>query len=523
MVKSNDYIDPDVTFQHLIDGFVKMQKHPTEDLWLFNYTSKAQYESIWDDVTSRCRGLITDHHNIVARPFAKFFNWGELDRDMLPRGPIRVQDKVDGSLGILYQKPSTLELAIATRGSFTSEQALHATEVLRTRYEDFLPFNGVTYLFEILLPWNRIVVDYFGAPNAYVSQRPAQDDRGKHVHKAERMEIVPGLSDCKFSSGSSETQRDPRCQNQSVGEGESGKGESREARSVDADTGSRTGREEGSTLRGLQENVSTGCDGLRSRSGSEVVQRSAGENTKSPGRGDREVRTGVRKLSSGSHQKSSVDGELVLLDIIDNETGHSYIDQFVFRDTWPGPVVERFEYPSIEDVLTAPERPGKEGFVITYENGFRVKVKQEEYVRLHRLLTGVSSKTIWEILSTGGDFMELLDRVPDEYYLWVQETRSALLNRHAEIKQLVELAYKETSVQIPNYDQMVNDKDTEDIVFVELDDRERKKRFAALVKDHPLKGLLFFRYDNKDYDNAIWRMIKPTYSKPFWNQNEDDL
>lgn len=51
-------------------------------------------------------------------------------------------------------------MAIATRGSFTSEQAGHATAVLHTCYPRFEPPEGLTVLFEIVYPGNRIIVDY---------------------------------------------------------------------------------------------------------------------------------------------------------------------------------------------------------------------------------------------------------------------------------------------------------------------------------------------------------------------------
>src|SRR5439155_17561955 len=51
---------------------------------------------------------------------------------------------VHNSLGILYPTPEGH--AIATRGSFASEQALHATEVLREKYAAFEPPAGHTVL-----------------------------------------------------------------------------------------------------------------------------------------------------------------------------------------------------------------------------------------------------------------------------------------------------------------------------------------------------------------------------------------
>jgi len=142
-------------------GYVRKTVHPDGRLELFNYTDKCTYEGVWNETTRQCRGLILDLAGaVVALPFAKFFNWGEghapeLDLD----APVTVTDKLDGSLGILYQAHPR-EWAIATRGSFTSDQAIHATEVLRARYAHWGPPEGTTCLFEIIYPENRIVVDY---------------------------------------------------------------------------------------------------------------------------------------------------------------------------------------------------------------------------------------------------------------------------------------------------------------------------------------------------------------------------
>lgn len=142
-------------------GLVRRFAHPSGKLFGFNYTEQCTYEGAWDDVTRQCRGLIIDlEGNIVARPFAKFFNFGEphapdLDLDALAV----VTDKMDGSLGIIYPDPEG-GYAVATRGSFTSDQALHATEILRTRYAEWEPPPGATTMVEIIYPSNRIVVDY---------------------------------------------------------------------------------------------------------------------------------------------------------------------------------------------------------------------------------------------------------------------------------------------------------------------------------------------------------------------------
>lgn len=145
----------------LEQGYVYKNKHPHADLFIFNYTAMAQYDRVWNDVTLQCRGLILDaEYNIVARPFPKFFNLSEHDPSEIPNLPFKVYDKLDGSLGILYFLNG--EPKMATRGSFDSIQAHKANEILYKKYASiFSQLNQEhTYLFEIIYPENRIVVNY---------------------------------------------------------------------------------------------------------------------------------------------------------------------------------------------------------------------------------------------------------------------------------------------------------------------------------------------------------------------------
>lgn len=142
-------------------GSIKVVQY--DDLLLFNYTALCPYERRWNAVERVSRGLIIDlSGNIIARPFPKFFNIGEMEETKfknLPETAFEVSDKMDGSLGILYWYGD--EPRIATRGSFTSEQAVWATAFLQEECYDLRDLRrGFTYLFEIIYPENRIVVNY---------------------------------------------------------------------------------------------------------------------------------------------------------------------------------------------------------------------------------------------------------------------------------------------------------------------------------------------------------------------------
>ena len=141
-------------------GYVSVRDHLEYPLRIYNYTDKAQYDQVWNSVTTNCRGLIVDYDgNIVARGFPKFFNYGQPGAAEIDlRDYVEVTDKMDGSLGIMYQTPGGY--AIATRGSFHSDQASHATLLFNLLYGDFEVEPGWTPLFEIIYPDNRIVLDY---------------------------------------------------------------------------------------------------------------------------------------------------------------------------------------------------------------------------------------------------------------------------------------------------------------------------------------------------------------------------
>jgi RNA ligase len=149
-------------------GNITLREHPAnQDFLIANYTPKAAYDGCWTPVTLTSRGLIFNKRTgeVLARPFPKFFNYGQAGAPEIPLSQeVTAANKFDGSLGIAYYDPDG-ELAVATRGSFQSEQAYHATAVLRRAVPDLAWIKaelnrGWTPLFEIIYPQNRIVLDY---------------------------------------------------------------------------------------------------------------------------------------------------------------------------------------------------------------------------------------------------------------------------------------------------------------------------------------------------------------------------
>jgi RNA ligase len=334
------------------DGLLLKQTHPMYDLTIWNYSPKVQYEKLWDNITIQCRGLVTNSKgDIIARPFKKFFNYEEHKPEDIPNEEYVVYEKLDGSLGILFNYEN--EWILATRGSFTSPQAIKGKEILNKHDISSLRKDN-TYLFEIIYPENRIVVDY---------------------GDQEKLVVIGGIH-------------------------------------------TKTGDEiPDSSLFWLQD------------AGFEIVTtyKTWGE-------------------------------------------GYDLLKEEISKD--------------------------REGYVIRFKSGFRMKIKGEEYKRLHKILTNISNRDIWEYLKENKPFDELIDKVPDEFYEWVKKTADDLVEKYYEIekKSLIDFAKIRKNINI-----------------------EDRKSFAleALKCDNP--SILFSMLDKKYYGDIIWKLIYPTYSKPFKN------
>jgi T4 RnlA family RNA ligase len=334
------------------NGLLLKQTHPRYDLTIWNYTPKVQYERLWDDITLQCRGLVTNSEGkIIARPFKKFFNYEEHKPEDIPNEDYVVYEKLDGSLGILFNYKN--EWILATRGSFTSPQAIKGKEILE-RHDISAWRKDNTYLFEIIYPENRIVVDY----------------------------------------------------------------------------------------------------------------------------GDEE--------------------KLVVIGGIHTETSEEIPDSSLFwtQDSGFEVVTTYKTWGEGYDLLKEEISKDKEGYVIRFKNGFRMKIKGEEYVRLHRILTNISNRDIWEYLKENKSFNDIIDKVPDEFYEWVKNTADSMVKQYESIE-------KKSLIDFANIQKNTN-----------IEDR---KSFAleALKCDNP--SILFSMLDKKYYGDIIWKIIYPTYSKPFKN------
>lgn len=151
--------------------------------------------------------------------------------------------------------------------------------------------------------------------------------------------------------------------------------------------------------------------------------------------------------------------------------------------------------------LKSQYKENTEGFVVRFEpSNYRLKIKFEEYVRLHKLLTGITSVDIWECLKNGDSIDKILENVPDEFDSWVKQ----------QIKKITDQAVKIGSITADLLDDMYN----------QVGYEASRKEYALWIQQNVkprYQGVVFTRLDRKSYYQYIWKLIKPTNKKAFWN------
>jgi RNA ligase len=176
--------------------------------------------------------------------------------------------------------------------------------------------------------------------------------------------------------------------------------------------------------------------------------------------------------------------DLILLGVVETKTGTE-----LPLEGWGLPVVKRYD--GIKDIeqLRLIQEENREGFVIKFASGLRVKLKFEEYVRLHRILTGVNSRVIWDALRNNLSLDEYLEQVPDEFYDWVKATSAELKEEFARIEALCQAEFKH------------------------FEDRKEAALYYQSATTYP--AVMFKMLDGRPYDHIIWKFLEPEYQKPF--------
>lgn len=149
--------------------------------------------------------------------------------------------------------------------------------------------------------------------------------------------------------------------------------------------------------------------------------------------------------------------------------------------------------------LKAENIENEEGYVLRFmPSNYRIKIKFNDYIALHRILTQCSSYDIWENLSKFNKVPdELLNNMPDEFYDWIRAEEISILSNFAHIYALHAACLTNLSLS------------------KDLPRAEVAKAIMSVYQNKIHHKILFAMYDGKLVHDMIWPLVKPAYSKPF--------
>ncbi|MBC9713965.1 polynucleotide kinase [Streptomyces sp. TRM66268-LWL] len=167
-----------------------------------------------------------------------------------------------------------------------------------------------------------------------------------------------------------------------------------------------------------------------------------------------------------------------------------------------------------------------EGFVLRFASGVRAKAKLAEYVRLHKVITGVTERDIWrshgvqrfahlpakqvaqalnctaaEIEADPKPLDALLEQVPDEFDAWVRELIAGFEREVVARERAIDEAY-------------------EGIAHLGTD-RGAFARAAQALPEKNLRSAMFLRLDARTTELVTYRSVRPEAADPFKNDEEN--
>ncbi|NGO74369.1 polynucleotide kinase [Streptomyces sp. YC504] len=167
-----------------------------------------------------------------------------------------------------------------------------------------------------------------------------------------------------------------------------------------------------------------------------------------------------------------------------------------------------------------------EGFVLRFASGVRAKAKLAEYVRLHKVITGVTERDIWrghgiqrfahlpakqvaqalgctaaDIEANRRPLDALLEQVPDEFDAWVRELIAGFEQEVTDRERAIDEAY-ETLAHLGA-------------------DRGAFARAVQALPEVNLRSAMFLRLDGRTTELVTYRSVRPEAADPFKTDEEN--
>jgi RNA ligase len=171
--------------------------------------------------------------------------------------------------------------------------------------------------------------------------------------------------------------------------------------------------------------------------------------------------------------------QLFLLAKFDSDGNEYSIDEY--KNYFP--LVNKYNYLEIEKIKGS-IADDKEGVVVRFESGKRIKIKGKEYVRLHKIVSNLSEKLILELLVENKSIESVLENIPDELFDWAKKIQEKFIDKYNEILDNCKKDYKIL---------------------------ETRKETALYFNAKKYPKVLFSMLDQKDIDKIIWKIVEKEF------------
>jgi len=195
--------------------------------------------------------------------------------------------------------------------------------------------------------------------------------------------------------------------------------------------------------------------------------------------------------------------DIILLAVKDYKTGiedniETYRNIFNVTKHYDGLT----EWKNIRDIFSGDNR---EGFVVRFSNGFRMKMKYEQYFKIHFLRSSLTDKRIFEFVSDNRlpEFEDVIADLDEENQIYIREKIDKFWDMYHAIEDICLSEYR-----IDEGWTFVNDKGATEVT----------KEAAAFYKTCSYPTIMFNMAKGKDYSVSIWDIVKRNLK-----DNEDEV
>src|SRR3954467_8678623 len=95
-----------------------------------------------------------------------------------------------------------------------------------------------------------------------------------------------------------------------------------------------------------------------------------------------------------------------------------YDDLLALGDRLGWHIAKRHSFTAVSELLALAKTlpPTEEGFVLRFSDGLRLKVKGNEYCRIHRMVSRLTPLAMWEAMQAGDDLEAVRRELPEEFW-----------------------------------------------------------------------------------------------------------